>query len=59
MNRYEISKHIIKRLNEIGINNLKKKYDHSSAINYLVIEDLLPIEIAIELSEKMIRIGCE
>ena len=51
MNRYEISALIIKRLNELGINYLKNKYEESSVINYLVIEDLLPIKIATKLSD--------
>ncbi|AIQ95492.1 2OG-Fe(II) oxygenase [Prochlorococcus sp. MIT 0604] len=51
MNRYEISTLIIKRLKELGINYLKNKYEESSAINFLVIEDLLPIKIATKLSD--------
>ncbi len=51
MNRYDISKLIIERLNEIGINYLKKKYQQSGEINHLIIEKLLPNEIATELSE--------
>lgn len=51
MNRYDISEHIINRINELGINNLKKKYEQSSSINYLVIENLLPNEIALKMSD--------
>jgi Rps23 Pro-64 3,4-dihydroxylase Tpa1-like proline 4-hydroxylase len=51
MNRHDISKLIIERLNEIGINYLKKKYEQSGKINHLIIEKLLPNEIATKLSE--------
>lgn len=51
MNRYDISNLIIERLNELGINNLKEKYEKSGRINYLVIEKVLPNEIATKLSE--------
>ena len=51
MNRYDISKLIIERLNEIGINYLKKQYKQSGKINHLIIEKVLPNEIATKLSE--------
>ena len=51
MNRHDISKLIIERLNEIGINYLKKKYEQSGKINHLIIEKVLPNEIATKLSE--------
>ncbi len=50
MNRKNISKLIIKRIKEIKINILKNKYDNSGNINHLVIDDLLPNEIASKLS---------
>ena len=49
MDRQEISELIKKRLDEIGINFLKKKYENSSSINYLIIDHLLPNEIASKL----------
>ena len=51
MNRHDISKLIIERINEIGINYLKKKYEQSGKINHLIIEKVLPNEIATKLSE--------
>ena len=51
MNRHDISKLIIERIDEIGINYLKKKYEKSGKINHLIIEKVLPNEIATKLSE--------
>ena len=51
MNRHDISQLIIERLNEMGINNLRKKYEQSGKINHLIIEKVLPNEIATKLSE--------
>ena len=51
MNRQEISKLIKQRINDIGINFLKKKYEKSGSINHLVIDDLLPSEIASQLND--------
>lgn len=50
MDRYEIAKLIKKRLHEIGINFLIEKYQQSSSINYLIIDNLLPYEIASKLN---------
>ena len=50
MNRQDISELIIKRLSELKINQLKKKYENSGLINHLVIDDLLPKEIVYQLS---------
>ena len=50
MNRNDISQLILQRFNENGIDILKKKYLQSSSINYLVIDNLLPNEIASKLS---------
>ena len=50
MNRKDISELIIKRINELKINFLKKKYENSGLINHLVIDDLLPKEIVSKLS---------
>ena len=50
MNRVDISELILKRLHEIKINILKKKYENSGLINHLIIDDLLPKEIASKLS---------
>ena len=46
MNRFDISNLIIERLNEIGINYLKKKYKQSGKINHLIIEKVLPLDIS-------------
>tara|TARA_A100001011_G_C14316605_1_gene848268 strand:+ start:4644 stop:5471 length:828 start_codon:yes stop_codon:yes gene_type:complete len=50
MNRKDIAQLIVKRLTELKINQLKKKYENSGLINHLVIDDLLPKEIASKLS---------
>lgn len=50
MNRKDISELITKRLSEINVNLLKKKYENSGLINHLVVDDLLPKEIASKLS---------
>ncbi|MCR8540496.1 MAG: 2OG-Fe(II) oxygenase [Prochlorococcus marinus CUG1439] len=51
MNRYDISSLIIQRFNEIGIKYLKEKYEQSGKINHLIIEKVLPNELATNLSE--------
>lgn len=51
MNRYEIYNLIIKRFKELGINHLKEKYEKSGKINYLIVDNLLPNEIATKLSK--------
>ena len=51
MNRQEISKLIKQRINVIGINFLTKKYQNSGLINHLVIDDLLPSEIASQFND--------
>ncbi len=50
MDRIEISNLIVKRLNDLNINSLIDKYKHSGPINHLVIDNLLPYELASELS---------
>ena len=50
MNRNDISQLILQRLNKDDIDILKKKYLRSSSINYLLIDNLLPNEIASKLS---------
>ena len=49
MNRTEIASLIIKRIEEISIKNLQKEYRDSSKINHIIIDDLLPLEIASKL----------
>ena len=51
MNRNDICNLIIKRFKELGINHLKEKYENSGKINYLIIDNLLPNEIATKISE--------
>ena len=46
MNKREISELVEKRLNEIGINFLREKYEQSGLINHIIIDNLLPIEVA-------------
>ena len=50
MNKREISELIIERLNEIGINSLREKYEQSGLINHIIIDNLLPIEVASRLN---------
>ena len=50
MNKREISELIKKRLNKIGINFLRNKYEQSGSINHLIIDNLLPNEIAAQLN---------
>ena len=52
MNTEEIADLIISRLKTDKISKLKKKYKTSSNINYLIIENLLPYEIASTLDKK-------
>ena len=52
MNRDEIANLIIQRLKKEALNILKEKYKNSSKINYLVIEDLLPYELACKLDKE-------
>lgn len=49
MKRDEIASLIVKRLKKENLNILKERYKNSSKINYLLIEDLLPFEIAKKL----------
>ena len=49
MNRKEIASLIIKKIEEISIEQLQNKYRDSSKINHIVIDDLLPSEIALKL----------
>ena len=50
MNKKEISEHIENRLNEIGINFLREKYEQSGLINHIIIDNLLPNEVASKLN---------
>ena len=50
MDRQEISALIKQRLNEIGIDLLKNRYKKSGPINNLIIDDLLPNELASHLN---------
>ena len=50
MNKREISELVEKRLNKIGINFLREKYEQSGLINHIIIDNLLPIEVASRLN---------
>ncbi len=50
MNRQEISELIKQRLNQVGISFLRNKYEKSGSINHLIIDNLLPNEIASQLN---------
>ena len=52
MHRDEIANLIVRRLEIEKIGNLKKKYENSSKINHLIIENLLPNEIAYKLDSE-------
>ena len=52
MNRKQIASLICRKIENIGIDNLKHEYLVSGSINYLVIDDLLPLELATQLSSK-------
>ena len=49
MNRKEFAKLIINRLNDQNIDDLQKNFKKTSPINHIVIENLLPTEIAAKL----------
>ena len=49
MNRKEIASLIVKRIEEISIKKLQNQYRNSSKINHIIIDDLLPLEIALKL----------
>ena len=51
MDRSQISNLILTRLNHLNINSLSDKYEQSGKINYIVIDNLLPYELASELSD--------
>ncbi|KGF96922.1 hypothetical protein EU96_1561 [Prochlorococcus marinus str. MIT 9302] len=51
MNRKEIASLIVKRIEEISIKQLQNQYRDSSKINHIVIDDLLPSEIALKLDD--------
>ena len=51
MNRTKIANLILSRLKFLDFDYLKDKYKKSSSINYLVIDDLLPIELALEIND--------
>ena len=50
MKRGEIAKLILSRLKNIEYKCLKQKYKDSGTINHLIIDDLLPNNLALELS---------
>ncbi len=50
MNRKEISDLILSRISEESVNKLQKNYLSSSSINYLVIDNLLPTKLALEIN---------
>ncbi len=49
MYRKEIASLIVKRIEEISIEKLQDEYSNSSKINHIIIDDLLPLEIASKL----------
>lgn len=49
MNRKEITDLIIERIDGISIKKLNHQYQRSSKINYLIIDNLLPLEISSKL----------
>ncbi len=51
MDRYEISKYIIDRLNYLDLDLLRAKFCNSGKINYLVIDNLLPNKLAEKLND--------
>ena len=50
MKRGEIAKLILSKLKNVEYEYLKQKYKDSGTINHLVIDDLLPNNLALELS---------
>ena len=46
MDRYEIAKIICNRLNDLDLKILKNQFLNSCKINYLIIENLLPNNLA-------------
>tara|TARA_A100001388_G_C28657433_1_gene445085 strand:- start:82 stop:918 length:837 start_codon:yes stop_codon:yes gene_type:complete len=50
MNRKEIAELILLKINNETISKLKNKYKSSSSINYLIIDDLLPKNLASQLN---------
>jgi len=51
MNRVDISKLIISKLKNVTFEFLKNQYEESGPINHIVIDELLPQEIALELND--------
>ena len=52
MDRVEIANHIRDRIQNIGIEKLKNSYECSGPINHLIIDDLLPADLASNLCRK-------
>ncbi len=52
MQREEIAYLIINRLKCEGLNKLKEKYKNNHPLNYLIVEDLLPFDLACELDRQ-------
>ena len=52
MDRRGISEHIKEKIQSIGVESLHQDYQSSGSINHLIIDDLLPVEIAKQLCEK-------
>lgn len=52
MDRLEIANHIKKRLDNISIEKLVNDYRSSGPINHLIIDNFLPLELAILLCRK-------
>ena len=52
MNRDEIADLIVQRLKKEKLIKLKEKYKNNHPLNYLIVEDLLPIEVACELDRQ-------
>jgi len=49
MNRTQIANHIKEKIEGIGIEKLKNNYESSGSISHLIIDDLLPAELALSL----------
>ncbi len=50
MNRSEISHLILSKLKDMNLGYLKEKYKESSSINYCIIDNLLPTQLALDLN---------
>ena len=51
MNRVDISKLIISKFKNINLESLKNEYAQSGPINHIIVDELLPQEIALKLND--------